>query len=160
MVATPKVSNPEIDKAQGTPQVGPSKANNPDTGALFAVVFMLCLEAVSARQGVVLTQSKRLECNVSAQNKENRRLGHIPFSQVPDGAKTATINRVQDNNEHYSQVRQDIQNNLITLRQSSQVLMTQTSTNVNVLEQDASMLSYEIKCQNNIVMALNQMTQR
>jgi len=129
-------------------------------GDLYAVLFLLLLNAMEVRQSTVLTQSKMIEANSQAQERLNRENGEIKFSIIPKGAKTPTINRVQTENEEYAAIRENIQNELITTRQKGQVEMTEASTNVNILEQDSSENSAWLKTLNIIFKGLDQMTQR
>lgn len=144
---------------KGTKEVG--KHFNPFSPkfSYFAVLFYLLMSAMSIRQNTVITQSKEISSNASIQNRLNKENEAIKFSILPSKAKTATINRVQDENEQYAAVREDIQNSLITARQNAQVMMTQTSTNVNILQQDASENSGWLKTLNTIFKVIDQMTQ-
>lgn len=141
-------------QSQGSAQSsgGASKKN------YFMVVFIVLLEAMQVRQGTVLTQSKEVTANAAAQNKLNKENGQIKYAILPPGADNATINRVQEENQQYAAMREDIQNELITTRQNGQVEMTQTSTNVNILQQDTSENSKWIKALNTIFNVINQMS--
>lgn len=126
----------------------------------FAILFYLLLEAMEVRQSTVMSQSKMIAANAAAQNRLNKENANIKFSILPYNAKTATINRVQDENQEYAAQRENIQNSLITLRQNAQVQMTQASTNVNILEQDASENSGWLKMLATIFKVIDQITQR
>lgn len=125
----------------------------------FLIVFMVLVGAMEIRQKTVLAQSKIVQANSDAQNELNKENGEIKFSILPSGAGNATINRVQDQNQQYAAMRENIQNALITCRQDAQVEMTQTSTNVNILEQDASEDSNWVQTLNTIFQVLDDMTQ-
>lgn len=107
-------------------------------GNFYAIIFFLFLDAMVIRQDTVMTQAKQLEANAKIQNNLNNRNAQISFEMLPPGAKTPTINAVQIANQRYAAMREDIQNCLITARQYGQVLMTQTSTLVDMLQQDAA----------------------
>lgn len=125
---------------------------------LYNLIFYLLLEAMNTRQQTVYTQANELSSNANAQNKENTRDKGIKFHQLPDKPTNGQINQVQDENEKAAAQRENIQNDLITLRQNGQVLMTEANTNVNTLEQDASMDSGWLKSLNTIFQVIDQMT--
>lgn len=104
----------------------------------FAILFYLLLSSMTIRQNTVLTQSKVLQVNSAKQEELNKEDANIKFSELPPNANTAEINKVQIQNQEYAAIKEEIQNSLITLRQNAQVEMTETSTNVNIMEQDAS----------------------
>lgn len=104
----------------------------------FGALFIVLLDAMTVRQNTVLSESKEISSNASIQNKLNNLNAGIKFSILADGATIAEINRVQDQNQQYAALREDIQNALITARQRAQVTMTRTSTDVNLLQQDAT----------------------
>lgn len=142
------------------PQLAELSGPDPSKGDVFAYLFFVLLEAMSVRQDTVITQSEEIKQNAAMQNKLNQANGDINFSILPEGAKTATINRYQAINEQKSAMREDIQNQLITARQNAQVMMTQTSTNVNILQQDASEDSGWLQTLNTIFQVIDQMTGR
>jgi hypothetical protein len=111
---------------------------DPSNMNYFTVLFYLLLSAMQVRQSTVMTQSKNIEMNASIQNQLNNENASIKFSILTPNANNAEINAVQTKNQQYAALRENIQNSLITARQSAEVLMTQTSTNVNILQQDAS----------------------
>ena len=125
----------------------------------YAVIFYLLLSSMQTRQATVLTEAKQISANASAQNKLNNENEGIKFSILPSNAKTATINKVQDQNEQYAALRGDLQNSLITSRQLAQVMMTQASTNVNLLQQDASEDSGWLQTLNTVFQVIDEMTQ-
>ncbi len=125
----------------------------------YAVIFYLLLSSMQTRQATVLTEAKQISSNASAQNRLNKANAGIKFSILPPGAKTATINRVQDQNEQYAALRGDLQNSLITTRQLAQVMMTQASTNVNLLQQDASEDTGWLQTLNTVFQVVDEMTQ-
>lgn len=149
-------------KGAKAPQAGVAGAGFPDLGkkhfSYFAILFYLLLEAMSVRQNTVLSESKELGENTSIQNKLNKEDQAIKFAFVPSNATSAEINQVQEENEQYAAAREDIQNNLITARQVAQVTMTRTSTNVNILQQDASENSGWLKTLNNMFRGIIEMT--
>lgn len=137
----------------------PLESLNPKKADFFAVLFFLLLTAMTIRQSTVLTESKQITANAAIQNKLNDRNAKITFAMLPPNAKTATINAVQDENERYAALREDIQNSLITARQNAEVMMTQASTNVNLLQQNSSEDSGWLETLNTIYKVLVQMTQ-
>lgn len=127
-------------------------------GDLYAILFYLLLDAMVIRQNTVLTQSKGITLNAAIQDKLNKAMGKISFVILKSGAKQATIDAVQEENEQLENHREDLQNDLITTRQNGQVIMTQTSTNVNILEQDASMNSGVLNILNTIFKVIDQIS--
>lgn len=126
----------------------------------FALLFFLLLDAMTVRQNTILTQSKMITANSNAQNLLNKQNGDIKFSSIKYGATQATINRIQDRNQQYANDRQNLQNNLITLRQTGQVEMTGASTDVNILEQDASENSGWLKTLGTLFSVIDEMNQQ
>ena len=146
------------------PQTGKSNTpqapnGDPNQFNYYAVLFYLLLSSMTIRQSTVLTESKQISENASAQNQLNKENADIQFSILPSNAKTNTINKVQDQNEQYAAIRENIQNSLITAGQVAQVTMTQASTNVNILQQDASEDSGWLQTLNTIFQVVDQMTQ-
>jgi len=163
--AVPAVHGKEVEGAIAAAAAA-AKAKGSDKGKggspksnYFMVVFLILVESMTIRQTTVLTQSKVIAANSSAQNALNKANANIKFSILPPNAGNATINRVQDENEQYAAMREDIQNSLITCRQDAQVDMTQTTTNVNILEQDASENSGMLKTVNTIFQVIDEITQ-
>jgi hypothetical protein len=128
--------------------------------AYFTVLFYLLLSSMTIRQSTVMTQSKQICANASIQDRLNKMNADIKFSILPENAKTEDINRVQEENQQYAALRQNIQNMLITARQNAQVMMTQTSTNVNILQQDASENAGWLQTLNTIFEVIDEMTQK
>ncbi|MCH9627033.1 MAG: hypothetical protein S4CHLAM2_06670 [Chlamydiales bacterium] len=149
----------QIQPLQASPAAEKSDGQTPKFN-YFTILFYLLVDAMQTRQDTVLTQSKVLEANSAAQQKLNKENAQIKFSILPEGAKNPTINRVQDQNQQYAASREDIQNSLITCRQTAQVEMTQTTTNVNLLQQDASEDSGWLKTLNTIFQVINELTKR
>lgn len=143
----------------------PSSPNIPDPSNLgllgyYGALFCIILSAMTIRQNTVITESKQIDANASIQNQLNKSNAGIKFSAIPAHAHTATINRIQEKNQQYAAEREDLQNQLITARQNGQVMMTQTSTNVNILQQDASEDSGWLQTLNTIFQVIDEMTQR
>lgn len=128
-------------------------------GDYYAIVFFLLLSSMSLRQDTVMTESKQIAANAKIQNILNDQNAKVTFSLLPTNAKTATINRVQAQNQQYAALREDIQNCLITARQNAQVMMTQASTNVHLLQIDASEDSGWMDTLNTIFKVINDMNQ-
>lgn len=124
----------------------------------FSMLFYLLLQAMNIRQGTIVTQSKQIGDNANAQNEMNKANGNIHFSILPPNATENQIDQVQEANQEYAAERQNIQNMLITARQNAQVMMTQTTTNVNILEQDASQDSGWLKTLNTIFQVIDEMS--
>jgi len=105
---------------------------------IYMFLFITLLSAMNVKQGTVVNESKMLTLNASIQGKLNKDVANVTFAILPTGAKTVTIDQVQEENEDRSALRADISNNLLTERQNAQVMMTQASTDVSLLQQDAS----------------------
>jgi hypothetical protein len=151
-----------IHSGQTLPSSGMDQSSVIDIGHMsyFALLFYLLLDSMSIRKDTVATQSKEISANSATQSKLNDANAEIKFSILPEGAKQDEIQRVSDENTRYAALREDIQNSLITARQKGQVMMTQTSTNVNILQQDASMDSGWLKALNTIFEVLDEITKR
>lgn len=146
-VAETKKTEGSSSKDKGTPKVD-----------YFAMLFYLLLQAMNVRQGTIVTQSKQIGDNANAQNEMNKANGNIHFSILPPNATENQIDQVQEANQEYAAERQNIQNMLITARQNAQVMMTQTTTNVNILEQDASQDSGWLKTLNTVFQVIDEMS--
>lgn len=157
-VNTPETTAP-ASQAQEAAQPKHSLKASDGSGDLYAYLFFLILDAASLRQQTVFIQAKAIESNASAQAADNKLDKSLQFKSIPVGAKTSTINRIQNQNQGIAAQRENIQNCLITLRQQSQVMMTQTSTNVNTLQQDTSMDSGWLSTMQSIYQAINQISQ-
>jgi len=154
-------NNQYVDQA---PKAGASEASSgaksqpsASKAELFSLIYFLLLEAMNVRQASVMVQSKNLSINGSIQNKKNQSAESHGFKSIPNGAKTNTIDSIEDYNQAIAAIRSNIQNELITLRQNSQVLMTQTNTNVNQLEQDGTMNSGWLKTLQSLFQEIDQM---
>lgn len=144
---------------EGTQGAVPTKGASKKDSNYFSVVYLTLLDAMTIRQDTVLNQSKSIEQNAQEQDSLNKANSEIKFSVLPPSAKQSTINRVQDQNEVYAQERQNIQNKLITARQSAQVQMTEAGTNVQILQQDASMNSGIINELGQVYTVIDQISQ-
>ncbi|MCB1180602.1 MAG: DUF720 domain-containing protein [Chlamydiia bacterium] len=140
---------------------GANSGHSLASGEIFLFVFELLINSMEIRQNTVVTMAGQLQTNAAIQKKLNAENAAISFAQVPDGPNVgqATINRIQDENEEKTKDRQDIQNELITERQSAQVQMTNTNTNVNFAEQDASEDTGWLKTLNTVFKVIDQITQ-
>jgi hypothetical protein len=129
--------------------------------ALFAYVFFILLSAMSIRQNTVTYFAKELQANADVQEKENAKDADIQIIQIPTGNPgQATINRIQNENKQLNKIREDIQNKLITLRQAAQVQMTETNTQVNMVQQNATEDSAWLRTLENIFEVIVQITAR
>jgi len=137
----------------------------------YFVIFAVLLAAMNVRQKTVVVQAKEIELNAQLQNKFNKEEAKIKFHvsppPPPSGASKKVQNKynqevhhVQLENQKASIKRSDIENFLITARQMGQSDMTQASTSVNVVQQDASEDAGWLKTLNTIFKVINQMTQR
>jgi len=148
------------------PLITGAKTNDPyavlkaTEGTYFVVLFALLLSAMQVRQSTVLTESKEIELNASLQNALNKENASIKFSIAPANATTGQRNQIETTNQQRAALREDIQNSLITARQIAQVMMTQTSTNVDILQQDASENSGLLQTLNIIFKIINEIGKR
>ncbi|MEZ5314866.1 MAG: DUF720 domain-containing protein [Chlamydiales bacterium] len=140
-----------VSKTIGEEDQTTSKVN------FFLSIFALLVSAMEIRQHSVLTESKMIAANSEAQHRLNKQNGDIKFSILPYNADNAMINRVQDKNQQYAAIREDIQNFLITARQDAQIEMTQASTNINLLQQNASEDSNWLRTLNTIFQGICEM---
>ena len=159
MTTQPVTSSQAPAHQTGQSNTSQAPSGDPNQFNYYAVLFYLLLSSMTIRQSTVLIESKQISENASAQNQLNKENADIRFSILPSNAKTNTINKVQDQNEQYAAIRENIQNSLITARQVAQVTMTQASTNVNILQQDASEDSGWLQTLNTIFQVVDEMTQ-
>ncbi len=125
----------------------------------FSVLFILLLSAMSNREETVYTASKEISANATAQNRLNALNAAIRYVTLPPNATQGEIDRVQDQNQQITAIRSDIQNALLTTRQTGQVMMTQASTNVDILQQDASQTSGLLDTMKTILQEIADITQ-
>ncbi len=125
---------------------------------VYNLLFILLLDAMTVRQQTVEFEAASLSLNASLQDQKNQEAGDLKMEQIPAGATVAQIDAIQNYNQGIAAARENIQDELITLRQKSQVLMTQTNTDVNALEQDASMDSGWLRTLYGIFQVINQMS--
>ncbi len=137
----------------------------------YFVIFAVLLAAMNVRQKTVVVQAKEIELNAQLQNKFNEEESKIKFKvappPLPSGAskkaqkkRQQEIKHDQEENQKAGIERSDIENFLITARQMGQTDMTQASTSVNVVQQDASEDAGWLRTLNTIFKVINQMTQR
>lgn len=103
-----------------------------------ALVIMALLGLLDTQQQGATLQAAEIKNYANLQNYYNDQIGKIKFSVLPAGAKTATINRVQMDNEHYTIERANIQDELLTARQTGSVVITQASATMDIIQQDSS----------------------
>lgn len=128
-------------------------------GKLLYSVFSLLIEAIKIRQNTVLIQSEQLNDNTNIQQQLNKETNAIKFAVVPSGANQAEITKTQNINQNYSAERNNLQDLLITARQNGQIILTNTSTNINIMQQLAAKDSSFLKILNNIGSVVNNMSQ-
>lgn len=133
-------------------------SDNDDQGSFLAVLFFMIFQAMNVRQQSVLSNAKVVSANADAQSKINKDINKVQYSRIPPGAGAQTINRIQTDNQKAAAERGLLQNQLITCRQRGQMAMTQTSTGVNLLQQDASENSGLLETLKRIFDVINNMT--
>jgi|GEM_PF-4030913 hypothetical protein len=148
-----------LDGAESASPADPFSGDPKDFN-YFAVLFYLLLSSMTIREGTVVTQAKQISENAALQEYLNKKNGDINFSILPPDAKTVTIDRIQQINQQKAAMRQVLQNALIIQRQNGQVMMTQASTNVNIMQQDASENSGWLQTLNTIFQVIDQMNGR
>ena len=119
-------------------------------GNYFAVVFFLLLDAGTIKEHTIVTDSDQLTANAALQFKLNKDNADIQFSILPEKATPDDITRVNDENQEAAAQREDNQAFSIGARQTGQVTMTRTSTDVNLLQQGTSELTGVIQMTNTI----------
>lgn len=139
------------------------KAGDKSKMPAYLAVFLVLVESMQASQQTVQVSSKYLKANAEAQNEWNIADENLKFSQLPASSKkppnTAEINRVQDENEEVQKQIDDVQNNLIELRQQAQREMTQANTYVDNVQQKSSEDTGWLRDLNTVFKVINQMTQ-
>jgi hypothetical protein len=111
------------------------------------------------RQQSVLTQAKQIDANVSIQDWLNKKNAQIHFSILPPNANTAAIDKVQTDNQLYTEMRLSISNLVTTMQQKSSMLQTEASTNLSLLQQTASMNSGWLKTLADLYAIIDQLNQ-
>jgi hypothetical protein len=124
---------------------------------IFMILFLALLEAMQKRQDTVVIQSKEIKLNADMQQKLNDLDSAIKFSIIPSKATTAEIDHVQEVNQQYAAMRQNIENELLTIRQTAQVTMTQATTNIDMLQQDTDEDSAWLKVVMTVFTVINEM---
>lgn len=127
----------------GLPPLEP--LNTPPIGTVLFEVFNLLLDAIRIRQETILIQSEQLNDNTNIQQQLNQESNQIKFAVVSAGAKEDEITRVQNQNQNYSAQRSNIQDELVTARQNGQIILSNASTNINIMQQLASQDSAFLK---------------
>ncbi|MFZ0565407.1 MAG: DUF720 domain-containing protein [Chlamydiales bacterium] len=129
--------------------------------ALYMYLWNLLLEMMDNSNKYILNKSTILSNNAEAQTKLNEKDGQLQFVVLanPDNATQADIERVQNLNAQLSSVKDNIRSSLLTMRQSAQLMMTDTSTHVNFMQQNATQDSEWLKILNKIFSVINEMNQ-
>lgn len=128
-------------------------------GTLLYSVFSLLIDSIKIRQNTILIQSEQLNDNTNIQQQLNQETNAIKFAVVPSDASQAEITKTQNINQNYSAERNNLQDLLITARQNGQIILTNTSTNINIMQQLAAKDSSFLKILNNIGSVVNGMSQ-
>lgn len=128
-------------------------------GILLYSVFSLLIDSIKIRQNTILIQSEQLNENTNIQQQLNQETNAIKFAIVSSDAKQAEITKIQNINQNYSAERNNLQDLLITARQNGQIILTNTSTNINIMQQLAAKDSSFLKILNNIGSVVNGMSQ-
>ncbi|MEG0037301.1 MAG: DUF720 domain-containing protein [Victivallaceae bacterium] len=141
------------------PGAGGSNEASKKFGTALYTIFTLLLDAISTRQQTVLVQSKQLNANTNIQQELNDQISQIKYGVVNSGATEAEITQTQNANQNYSAQRSTIQDALITTRQNGQIILTNASTNINLIQQLASQDSAFLKTMSTIGSLANQINQ-
>ncbi len=123
----------------------------------FAAVFAVLLTAITRRITTINFQANGVKENADAQDALNQKNANIPYTNIPAGTSQDNMNKIMAANQQQTENRENIQNELVTCRQKGQIEMTQTSTNVNLMEQNTSEDSNWLHIESSIVAAVNQM---
>ncbi len=109
------------------------------------LLFTALLGSINVLQSVATTNSKQINTNADLQQQMNLQVKKLQFVILPSNANSNQINQVNEINENVQFGRQDIQSNVITLRQNGQVLMTTAQVNVNYMQQTGSEVTATLK---------------
>jgi hypothetical protein len=123
-----------------------------------AVLLYLSLNFMQTQQQTVVIESKDLQANAAIQDKLNKANSAVPISMLPPHAGQPTINRNQEQNQLYEQIRSDITSNLLTARQAGQMKMTQTSTDVQLMQQTTSQTTAILQNMKDVFQSILKMT--
>lgn len=130
---------------------GPSAATAPvDHGdktqyTSLGSLMALMIEGLIVHQQSLKLLAKNLSDNASVQMFWNNANKRIHYSVVPVGASQATIAHIQNDNSNYDAERQNIEDLLITLRQTAHVSMTDASAETNAVQQQSAQLSFLLR---------------
>ncbi|MBF5050433.1 Uncharacterized protein CLAVI_000035 [Candidatus Clavichlamydia salmonicola] len=136
-----------------------AKTNKTDFSSLIYASFFLLLSAINLRQSTIHILSQELSSNTTLQQSLNTQTSSISFAVTPDGATQTQITQIQNQNQNYSAQRANIQNLLITTRQTGQTVLANTSTSINLLQQLAAQDSAFLTSLSAISKSVNTMNQ-
>ncbi len=123
-------------KESGAPQA--SQANPDSQNVYYAIAFLIIVASLSCVQQTITTQSKELKANTANQDALVKAISLIKFKTLPPNPSPTQIHLVSEINKMLSQDQEDLQAQLISLRQGAQIMMTGGNTAVNAMEQNAN----------------------
>lgn len=148
------------DAAPSTPS---ASDQSPGTGIpknvnVFALVFYLLLDSMNERQDTVSVNSQQLASNADVQKNLNDKDAELEYPVLPKDATQADMQRYQEMYQQISALHSNLQAKMITARQNAQEKLTEASTNVNMMEQDATEDSAYLKTLNSVFDVIVKMT--
>lgn len=118
----------------------------------------LIIECLTLHQKSLVILADQLQNNADTQMFWNDANKRIHYAEVPANASNAEIEKVQDENRNFDAERQNIENLLITLRQTAHVAMTDASAETNAVQQAAAEVSFTLRTWASEAQVIIQMT--
>lgn len=135
-----------------TPATPTQDANNnsnvPKDVSVFALLFYLLLDSMDTRSDTVSINSRQLSSNADVQKMLNERDEQLQYPILPKDATQVDMQRYQEMYQQITAQHTNIQAQMITARQDAQEKLTDASSNVNMMQQDASEDSAYLKTLN------------
>jgi hypothetical protein len=136
MTTVQAISLHQTEKTQGADK--PKKGN---TIPPYYLAYFLFITALDVNQMSIISQSKEVGLFNDKESIVLAALNAVKYATLPKGAGPATVHRVNEENKQIEEVKSNLQQQLMLLRQTAQVKLTMTNTSMNVLQQIAGMTS-------------------
>lgn len=117
-----------------------TNSSNPYEGNVYyAVAFLLLIGAMNGVQLTIDTKSKEIQANASVQSRIVHQLTKsVRFLALPSNPTPIVIHQVSEANKEVAARQQELQEQLIYVRQGGQILLTSGNSDVNTMEQNAN----------------------
>lgn len=158
-----KLDGAEEAKVEEKEKVNASKTQKKDPldiDNIWDELFEVLMVALNTKQDSVESDTELLKADNQLQQNWNNYNNLITINVLPDNATPAQIAQYNTENEAATALKGNIQSELVTLRQGSQLDMTSTNADVDSMQQDVSMDSDWLQTISSISQVVNQMNQR